>query len=252
MYKSIASLAVGAVAIFTVSEVQAQSWSAPTYVNWTGFYIGGQGTYRWTNADVDWGYDVPGLGTGAGLSSDDWMGGVHGGVQQQFGNWVLGVDLSGDWGGSGDSKSFNFADGSGNLSAGVDEIFTATARFGYAWSNFMIYAKGGYASADVSVSGEVTTNIVGVCDTGCTVSKDKSFDGWTVGGGFAWMFAQNVSLGLDYNYIDVGSETFGFDPGPLYDEVAVNVDRDNIQTLSARLTFHFNAPREPAPYVPIK
>ena len=53
MRKSIVSLAVGAVAIFAATGVQAQSWSAPTYVNWTGFYIGGQGTYRWSNADVD-------------------------------------------------------------------------------------------------------------------------------------------------------------------------------------------------------
>ena len=61
------------------------------------------------------------------------------------------------------------------------------------------------------------------------------------------MFAQNVSFGLDYNYIDIGSETIRFDR---FDDIAVRVDPDNIQTLSARLTFHFNAPREP--YVPIK
>ena len=114
----------------------------------------------------------------------------------------------------------------------------------------MIYAKGGYASADVSASGGVTTDFPGLCNAGCSISRDQSFDGWTVGGGFAWMFAQNVSFGLDYSYIDIGDETFRFDVGP--DEVAVNVDPDNIQTLSARLTFHFNGPREPAPYVPIK
>ena len=114
----------------------------------------------------------------------------------------------------------------------------------------MIYAKGGYASADVSASGGVTTVFPGPCNAGCSTSREQSFDGWTVGGGFAWMFAQNVSFGLDYSYIDVGDETFRFDVG--LDEVAVNVDPDNIQTLSARLTFHFNGSREPAPYVPIK
>jgi outer membrane immunogenic protein len=258
MRKSIVSLAVGAVAIFAATGVQAQSWSAPTYVNWTGFYIGGQGTYRWSNADVDWGFDVPGVGTGESLNSDDWMGGVHGGVQQQFGQWVLGVDLSGDWGGSADSKNLSFAfdgiTGNGNVSAGVDQIFTATGRLGYAWSNVMLYAKGGYASADVSAKGEgtITGLVGGVCDTGCSISTDKSHGGWTVGGGFDWMFAPNVSLGLDYNYIDIGSETFRFNPGTGFDDVAVRVNPDNIQTVSARLTLHFNSPREPAPYVPIK
>jgi hypothetical protein len=63
------------------------------------------------------------------------------------------------------------------------------------------------------------------------------------------MFARNVSFGLDYSFIDIGSETIRFD-GPAFDEIAVRVEPDNIQTLSARLTFPFNAPCEP--YVPIK
>ncbi len=49
---------------FAATGVQAEWWSSPTYVNWTGFYLGGQGTYRWAGADVNWGVDVPGLGTG--------------------------------------------------------------------------------------------------------------------------------------------------------------------------------------------
>ncbi len=247
MSKSVVSLAVGAMTIFAATEVQAQSWVLPTswvspsHVNWSGFYLGGQGTYRWASADID----VPSLGIGiASLTSDDWMGGVHGGVQQQVGQWVLGVDLSGDWGGSGDTKNFSFGSITGNRHVGIDEIFTATGRLGYAWSNVMLYAKGGYASVGLSGNASIS-GLSGVCDPGC--SFDKSQSGWTVGGGFDWMFAQNVSLGLDYNYIDIGSETVRFDR---FDDIAVRVDPDNIQTLSARLTFHFNAPREP--YVPIK
>jgi outer membrane immunogenic protein len=243
MSKSVVSLAVGAMTIFAATGVQAEWWSSPTNVNWTGFYLGGQGTYRWASADVNF-VDVPGLETGESLSSDDWMGGVHGGVQQQFGLWVLGVDLSGDWGGSGDTRNFNFAGINGNVSAGIDSIFTATGRLGYAWSNVMLYAKGGYASVDLSANASIS-GLGGVCDPGC--SFDKSYSGWTIGGGFDWMLASNVSLGLDYNYIDIGSETVRFDR---FDDIAVRVDPDNIQTLSARLTFHFNAPREP--YVPIK
>ena len=253
MSKSVVSLAVGAMTIFAATEVQAQSWVlptswvSPTNVNWTGFYLGGQGTYRWASADVNF-VDVPGLETGRSLSSDDWMGGVHGGVQQQFGLWVLGVDLSGDWGGSGDTRNFSFAGINGNVSAGIDSIFTATGRLGYVWSNTMLYAKGGYASIDLSANGSVT-EFGGFACPDCSFSRDKSRDGWTVGGGFEWMFAQNVSFGLDYSFIDIGSETIRFD-GPNFDEIAVRVEPDNIQTLSARLTFHFNAPRES--YVPIK
>ena len=258
MRKSVVSFAVGAVAMFAASGVQAQSWdpfygTAPTVVNWTGFYFGGQGTYRWAGVD-DASPNFPQFGT-VSLNSNDWMGGVHGGVQQQFGQWVAGVDLSGDWGGSrGDSFAFGGPFGidtaSGNVSVGVDQIFTATGRLGYAWSNLMLYAKGGYARADVSAKGEFTTTGF-VCNTGCSFSSNESNSGWTVGGGFDWMFTPHVSLGLDYNYIGIGSETFRFNlPGP--NDIAMRVEPDNIQTVSARLTFHFNKGPEPSAYAPIK
>ena len=80
-----------------VSGARAQS-TQPT-VNWTGFYIGGHGGYQWSSIDLGFEHELPGLGTGVSLDTDGGMGGVHGGVQQQFGNWVLGVELSGDWGG---------------------------------------------------------------------------------------------------------------------------------------------------------
>ena len=251
------SFVVGAVAMFATSGAQAQSWNpfygtAPTVMNWTGFYIGGQGTYRWASLDVA-SPDFPQFGT-ASLNSNEWMGGIHGGVQQQFGQWVLGVDLSGDWGGNGDSENRNFTinntTGNGNFGEGVDQIFTATGRLGYAWSNVMLYAKGGYASADVSTEGVVTTTGGLVCDTGCSFSRDGGHGGWTVGGGFAWMFTPHVSLGLDYNYIGLGSETLSLDPGG--GDIAVRVEPDNIQTVSARLTFYFNTGPEPVAYAPIK
>src|SRR5512136_2433310 len=102
MRKSVVAFALGVAALFANSAAQAQSsfenWSAPTSVNWTGFYVGGQGSYLWSGADIRFDHSLPGLGTGANLNTDGWMGGGHAGVQQQFGRWVLGVDLSGDWG----------------------------------------------------------------------------------------------------------------------------------------------------------
>ena len=131
-----------------VSGARAQS-AQPT-VNWTGFYIGGHGGYQWSTVDLSWDYDLPGLGNGANLNTDGGVGGVHGGVQQQFGNWVLGVELSGDWGDSGGTErgSWEFAlpeggitcffgcfglEAGGNPSIGVslDSLFLATGRLGF-------------------------------------------------------------------------------------------------------------------------
>jgi opacity protein-like surface antigen len=91
-YSFVAALLAGLVT--SVTAAQAQS---PT-VNWTGFYIGGHGGYQWSTIDLGFENELPGLGDGVSLDTDGGMGGMHGGVQQQFGNWVLGVELSGDWG----------------------------------------------------------------------------------------------------------------------------------------------------------
>ena len=249
-------------------------------VDWTGFYIGGQGSYQWSGADVNWDYDLPGLGTGASLSTDGWMGGVHAGVQKQIGRWVFGVDLSGDWGKSSDTAKGDWTDGGDFLCTGfgcagrwdaagaesirasIDRIFTASGRLGYAWDNWLVYAKGGYASAEISTALKMAGEAEGcVLFVGCASaawdakgSTEKTHQGWTLGGGVAYMIARNVSFGIDYSYINLGSETH---KGSLNGEVGgcvgnncagidfttdhrVRVNPDDIHMVSARLTFHFN------------
>lgn len=274
-------------ALFATSTAQAQgasnpfNWSAPTAVNWTGFYIGGQGSYQWSGVDVSFEHELPGLGTGANLSTDGWMGGVHGGVQQQIGRWVFGVDLSADWGKNSGSASqpwtvgpgiecirfvgcFGFeAAGSDSIRASLDRLFTASGRLGYAWDNWLVYAKGGYASAKISTASHLTGEAEG-CLFACagfswdaSGTTEKTHQGWTLGGGFAVMIARNVSFGVDYNYIRLGAETHR---GTLTGELDFcdrcdfafekdyehRVDPDDIHMVSARLTFHFNSPPEPA------
>jgi outer membrane immunogenic protein len=251
-------------------------------VDWTGFYIGGQASYQWSGADVSWNYDLPGLGTGASLTTDGWMGGVHAGVQKQFGRWVLGVDLMGNWGDSSDSERGNWAAGPGieqicigrfcydsgweasggeSMRASIDRIFTVAGRLGYAWDNWLVYAKGGYAAAKFSTTARLDGEVEGCSIFGCAGvdwdakgSTDKTHQGWTLGAGFAYMIARNVSLGLDYSYINLGSETHkGSLKGDVgvwiddnYDSASfklpyhVHVNPDDIHMLSARLTVHFN------------
>lgn len=271
-----------------VSGARAQS-AQPT-VNWTGFYIGGHGGYQWSTVALGFEHELPGLGNGVSLDTDGGMGGVHGGVQQQFGNWLLGVELSGDWGdGSGSATSaweFDgltfvdgrfldyrygpFASGKETAAADLDELFLAVGRVGYAWDSVLLFVKGGFASADISTSASLSGagGLCIICKTtgfppdgvifpsaewNGSGSTERRHTGFALGGGFDWMIWQNVSFGVDYTYVNLGSETHtgtlngdvtfcgecGFDFSKKY---KIDVDPDDIHYVNARLTLHFNGP----------
>ena len=79
----------------------------------------------------------------------------------------------------------------------IDWLFTLTPRIGYATSNWMVYFKGGYASAEVFRGTERANT--GLQLTG----NNRREDGWTIGGGVAFAVTPNVSIGLDYSYVNL-------------------------------------------------
>src|SRR5688572_6459369 len=80
----------------------------PVIYNWTGFYIGGNVGWGWTDGDGDITIaGVPGTFSGSG---DGFIGGVQAGYNWQNGPWVAGIEL--DFQGSGgDGTITGFAGG---------------------------------------------------------------------------------------------------------------------------------------------
>jgi hypothetical protein len=117
-------------------------------------------------------------------------------------------------------------------------------------------AVGGYASAEISTSVRQTGAFaIGnlCCEFDIRGSSEKNHQGWTIGGGFAWMFAQNLSFGVDYSYINLGSDLHrvrltGEACCSFPESISVRADPDDIHKVSARLTFHFNNAPAPVPY----
>jgi outer membrane immunogenic protein len=179
------------------------------------------------------------------------MMGLHGGVQQQWGSWVLGGELSFD-GGVVRAREYvpqpaQFDD---THTTKIDSLFMATARLGYASGPWLIYAKGGFAGARVESSIlDSITNGGQVGTAPNTFTNREWHNGWTVGAGVDYLIARNVSFGVEYNFIDLGNVTHtanvvnsaGASIGP----ASYDVDA-NIQTVMARLTFKFGRD-EPAP-----
>ena len=260
-------------------------------INWTGVYIGGQVGYGWADGDsaFDFGhphvnhflFDEIGLQKNFGQNSEGWMGGGHLGVQFQHGNWIFGaegtydkMDLD-----ASSSADFNptlvihdFGDGScpdGGIIGGcvvgtqslkteIDDLWTLTGRVGYAWGRWMAYIKGGYARAEVNAQSNIDAGLFiciddcgPIAQVGFSGSSKEEHDGWVLGAGTAYMVHKNVTLGFDYSYIDLDSETHtvkgvksidfskidgGHDFGKKH---GLEVDPDAIHAVSARLTFLF-------------
>ena len=94
----------------------------------------------------------------------------------------------------------------------VDAFGLFTGKVGYAWNNFMVYAKGGAAVQSVDYRYFTTaTNVTGG-------TADETRWGATVGVGLEYAFAPNWSAGVEYNHLFMGNRDVTFAPAP-------NVDR---------------------------
>jgi len=116
-------------------------------------------------------------------------------------------------------------------STDINPVATVTGRLGIAADQWLLYAKAGWAGAQVDASGRNTA----LPDS---FSIDEWRNGWTVGGGLEYRVTRNLSLGVEYSFIDLGSEHLH---GRTALATPVNiVDHDvQIQSVTARLNFHF-------------
>jgi outer membrane immunogenic protein len=77
-------------------------------------------------------------------------------------------------------------------------------------ANLMIYSTGGLAYGGVRSNSQ--TNFGGTDANLIPGATSGSFSdtrfGWTVGGGFEWMFASNWTAKLEYLYYDLGSVSY--------------------------------------------
>lgn len=197
------------------------------YIGWTGFYVGGQ--VGWTWSTVDWA-NVNLTGERVNNDARGFVGGGQIGYNQQFGNLVLGAEAT--LSGSTLSDDFrSLKSPTMTYSTDVNSIATVTARLGVAAGQWLVYAKGGWAGARVDVGGRDTIGPD-------SFSFDAWRNGWTTGAGLEYKLTRNIGLGLEYGFIDLGSQHYH---GRTTLDVPVNiVDHDvEVQSVTGRLNFHF-------------
>ncbi|MBN9149007.1 MULTISPECIES: outer membrane protein [unclassified Nitrobacter] len=221
---SVAIIGFGAIVPAQAADLAARPYTkAPAYepapiYNWTGFYIGGHvgGAFGGDNNFYSPGFTYNGSNDGV------FMGGVQAGYDTQFSaNWVFGLEAN-----------YSFLDtGSWFANRGLGSV---TGRLGYTWGPAMLYVKGGYGWAD----SRYTNGFAG----------DGGRDGYTVGGGLEYLFTQNWSGKIEYQYYDFGNVHYDFFDG--LNNHYVGSFRNDEHTIKVGLNYRFNWGAPLAPHAP--
>jgi outer membrane immunogenic protein len=168
---------------------------APAAAQWSGFYIGAQAGYGWTDVDMAFSNGAP---SGTNNVDGVLVGGHLGWQHQTPGGWVFGIEGDGEW----SNADGGFVDLSGITSEGFVELdwqASARARLGFASGSWLAYVTGGGAFGGFDVAWGPAGGPFDVFST--------TEIGWTVGGGLEFMVAPHFSLGAEYRYTDFGNET---------------------------------------------
>jgi outer membrane immunogenic protein len=192
------------------------------YYDWSGAYIGFNAGSTWS----DTGRNFPnplgagGFGPGSGgnfkTSDSDGIFGFHAGAQWQWGAWVLGAEAA-------LSGCFRECRSTTGTLTGpplftpntfaehkITNLFTVGPRLGYAWDRWMLFATGGYASAELK--GTYCSTVTGICGPAFSSQNGQArSSGWYAGGGLDYMVHKgplvDVILGVEYQHYDVSSKT---------------------------------------------
>jgi outer membrane immunogenic protein len=207
-------------------EMKQVAPAPPACFDWTGFYAGGFGGYKFSSVDNnlslggEWHFvpDSRDLFESEGSRDLDNSGGELGGLlgyNYQWRCWVFGLEADGGYLWARDSHD------SGTLSIPADDIglvhirssfqthylFTVAPRFGYAFGKWLPYVTGGLAVGDLELGQQI--NFIGDgSGSGEGGRKTTTNVGWMVGGGLQYALNDHWSLRAQYQFIDLGNVDF--------------------------------------------
>lgn len=166
--------------------------------DWNGGYIGVQKGASWLNAD---------LRLSDASAHENFNGftlGTFAGYNFMYENFVVGVegDLSYNW-----NENHYRAFGQKN-DVGTDWGASLRGRLGYSFDRTLVYATGGWASTRAFIDSP-------------SGDGDRTYNGWTLGGGVDWAVLDDVFVRAEYRYVDYGNRNIN----------GVKVDLDQHQAL---------------------
>jgi len=187
--------------------------AAPVYVapafSWTGFYVGLNAGYAFSNSDsinVSGNPAFAALGVPSyKLSRDGFIGGGQIGYNYQMDQFVVGLEADIQYTDLKKSGVDAFGD---RARIETNYIGTVRARLGFVpMDRTLLYVTGGLAYGDTKMS----SSVVGF--PALSGSKRDTSAGWTLGGGVEYAFTNNITAKVEYLYFDLGDNRYTVSDG---------------------------------------
>lgn len=184
----------------------------PAIYDWTGVYFGGSlGLAVLQDTATQTATVLQPAGTQTKLQTAGELFGAQIGVNYQLTPWVIGVE---GWSSRAIMSVSNNALTIFTPVFGITEratsgprwYSTATARFGYAIQDLLLYAKGGAAWMSVDYIQDILTAGVLTASQGFRSNRT----GYTAGAGLEYGITEHLSGRLEYDFLDFGSQGFIF------------------------------------------
>jgi outer membrane immunogenic protein len=226
---------------YSGKEMKQVAPMPPPCPNWTGFYIGGFGGYKFGATDTNlslgggWDADAPDRAdrdlilsnSPNDLDTSGFEAGGLVGYNYQWNKWVFGLEASGGYlwlDQSHDTGIFTVPTTQDTYSVATSfkthYLITVGPRIGYTFCRWMPYVTGGLAIGDIDFHQTITQFNIPFQEGGNT-SDTKV--GWMVGGGLEYAITDHWRARAQYQYVDLGG--IGFDHStPGFNVAGVPVD----------------------------
>jgi outer membrane immunogenic protein len=199
---------------------------APAYYDWSGIYVGANAGAGW--ADTTWNLFPNGNLFAWETTPKGGLAGGQIGINKQFGNWVWGVELTGDWAGLSQTVSF-LPFFTNTAETKLHDLETLTSRLGYASNNWLLYTKFGGATGTVGLT---IASIGGPASS----SQDQRLWGFTSGVGIEYGLTHNFILGVEYDFTRLFAGQYLLEPFPVRVGASKSFD---VQAVTGRVSYKF-------------
>jgi outer membrane immunogenic protein len=245
-------VAVAVIAGPAAAADMGMPYKAPGYApafSWTGTYVGANLGGVWGSFDVNpattnnltGAVGAPGV---MSINNSNVIGGFQAGYNWQIGQWVLGLEQ--DYQFTGLKQTATFAAPAGLFLVGdsfavkTDYLAATRARVGMAWDRALVYVAGGLETGEFDVASSYVARGAGGSPALGFTDADKLHFGFNVGAGIDYAVTNNVFIGVEYRYLDLGKETYNlgaFTPAGAAAQTVASTVNLTASEVAARLNF---------------